>query len=157
MKKVLTLVLLRDAGRVLLGMKKRGFGSNRWNGFGGKVEKGETILQAAHRELLEECHMQAASLQAAGTLRFTFEGDPVALEVHVFTGAPLPGEPVETDEMRPAWFAENALPYDVMWADDRLWMPQVLAGNVVEGVFHFQGEQVIVSHTVKLVGRIQNA
>ena len=47
--KVLTLVLIRESTRVLLGMKKRGFGQGRWNGFGGKVEKGETILQAAVR------------------------------------------------------------------------------------------------------------
>jgi 8-oxo-dGTP pyrophosphatase MutT (NUDIX family) len=47
--KVLTLVLIREHARVLLGMKKRGFGQGRWNGFGGKVEPGETILQGALR------------------------------------------------------------------------------------------------------------
>ena len=47
--KVLTLVLIRERTRVLLGMKKRGFGHGRWNGFGGKVETGETILQGAVR------------------------------------------------------------------------------------------------------------
>jgi 8-oxo-dGTP diphosphatase/2-hydroxy-dATP diphosphatase len=30
-------------------MKKRGFGVGRWNGFGGKVEKQETILDEAKR------------------------------------------------------------------------------------------------------------
>ena len=47
--KILTLVLIRESAKVLLGMKKRGFGQGRWNGFGGKVEKGETILQGAIR------------------------------------------------------------------------------------------------------------
>ena len=47
--KLLTLVLIREPSRVLLGMKKRGFGEGRWNGFGGKVEQGETITQAAYR------------------------------------------------------------------------------------------------------------
>ena len=46
LKKLFTLVLIRDSDRILLGLKKRGFGKGRWNGFGGKVE---TILQAAHR------------------------------------------------------------------------------------------------------------
>lgn len=49
MKKLLTLVLITRPNQVLLGMKKRGFGQGRWNGFGGKVEKGETILEAAKR------------------------------------------------------------------------------------------------------------
>lgn len=55
--------------QVLLGMKKRGFGAGKFNGksnqqaafglqqtnnigFGGKVEKGETIEEGARRELL---------------------------------------------------------------------------------------------------------
>lgn len=49
MNKILTLVLVRDGKRILLGMKKRGFGEGRWNGFGGKVEKQETIIDGAKR------------------------------------------------------------------------------------------------------------
>ncbi len=48
-KKLYTLVFLVDDDRVLLGMKKRGFGAGKWNGFGGKVEPGETIEEAAIR------------------------------------------------------------------------------------------------------------
>ena len=44
-KKVLTLVYIRDEENILLGLKKRGFGTGKWNGFGGKVEPSETILQ----------------------------------------------------------------------------------------------------------------
>ena len=47
--KLLTLVLVVQPGRVLLGMKKRGFGEGKWNGFGGKVQSGETIEEAARR------------------------------------------------------------------------------------------------------------
>ena len=44
-----TLVFLikRSQGKILeicLAMKKRGFGMNRWNGVGGKVEKDENIF-----------------------------------------------------------------------------------------------------------------
>jgi len=46
---LLTLVLVLQPGRVLLGMKKRGFGAGKWNGFGGKVQTGETIEAAARR------------------------------------------------------------------------------------------------------------
>lgn len=52
--KLLTLVLVVQPGRVLLGMKKRGFGAGKWNGFGGKVQPGETIEQAAHRSELNQ-------------------------------------------------------------------------------------------------------
>jgi 8-oxo-dGTP pyrophosphatase MutT (NUDIX family) len=52
--KILTLCLTKEDGMILLGMKKRGFGEGRWNGFGGKVEEGETIVEAAIREMKEE-------------------------------------------------------------------------------------------------------
>lgn len=47
--KLYTLVLVMQPQRVLLGMKKRGFGAGLWNGFGGKVQLGETVEQAARR------------------------------------------------------------------------------------------------------------
>lgn len=47
--KLLTLLFVLEPGRVLLGMKKRGFGAGRWNGFGGKIQVGETIEEGAIR------------------------------------------------------------------------------------------------------------
>jgi NADH pyrophosphatase NudC (nudix superfamily) len=49
--KLLTLVLIYNRTHVLLGMKKRGFGVGRWNGFGGKVQEGESLENAARRLL----------------------------------------------------------------------------------------------------------
>lgn len=51
-KKILTLCIIHQENKVLIGMKKRGFGEGRWNGFGGKVQENETIEEAAKRELL---------------------------------------------------------------------------------------------------------
>jgi 8-oxo-dGTP pyrophosphatase MutT (NUDIX family) len=48
----LQLAIVEKNGRLLLGLKKTGFGSGYYNGFGGKVEPGETIAQAAHREVV---------------------------------------------------------------------------------------------------------
>ena len=61
--KLLTLVLLREMGRgeILLGMKKRGFGQGKWNGFGGKVKEGESIRECARRETLEECGLKVSA------------------------------------------------------------------------------------------------
>lgn len=60
MVKFLNLVFcLRENRHVLLGMKKRGFGKGKWNGFGGKVEQGETMVESAVRELKEEAGITA--------------------------------------------------------------------------------------------------
>lgn len=47
--KLFTLIVVMNGDEVLLGMKKRGFGIGKWNGFGGKVEAGETIADSAIR------------------------------------------------------------------------------------------------------------
>ena len=41
-----------------------------------------------------------AQLKERGTLHFEFEGDPVWLEVHVFSAGAWQGEPKESDEVR---------------------------------------------------------
>lgn len=147
-RKVLTLCFVQDGSRVLLGMKKRGFGSERWNGFGGKVEPGESIEEAAHRELREEAGIDVSQMEKAGLLEFTFEGDPVLLEVHVFRAGGMIGEPVESDEMRPQWFAESEIPYDAMWLDDKYWLPVFLKGKKFHGVFHFENEKKLLEYAV---------
>ena len=49
-----TLCIPINGDEILLGMKKRGFGIGKYNGFRGKVKLGETIEEATLRELQEE-------------------------------------------------------------------------------------------------------
>lgn len=57
----LQLAIVNQGGRVLLGEKKRGFGEGYFNGFGGKVEAGETVQQAAIREVSNRHHYRHAA------------------------------------------------------------------------------------------------
>lgn len=135
--KKLTLCLARTDSAILLAMKKRGFGEGRWNGFGGKVEEGETIEEAARRECHEEGNIAVSALAQRGVLEFVFEGDPVTLEVHIFEIMSYTGEPQETEEMRPQWFALENIPFSDMWPDDTYWFPLFLAGKKFRGKFVF--------------------
>ncbi|CAL1291669.1 unnamed protein product [Larinioides sclopetarius] len=141
--KISSLVLLRKNGSVLLGMKKRGFGIGKWNGFGGKIEKGESMLECAKRELLEEAGIVAKSLEEVGYLEFEFIKDPLIMKVHVFTSSNFQGEPQESEEMRPQWFPESQVPLHQMWADDRLWFPLFLRGVKFKGSFRFKDMDTI--------------
>ena len=137
MKKQLTLSIVYKDNKVLLGFKKRGFGVGRWNGFGGKVEEGETIEEAAKRELREESGIIADRIEKMGVLDFEFESDSKILEVHVFLVTSFTQEPVETEEMRPEWFAVDKIPFDFMWSDDVYWLPYLLEAKKFRGRFLF--------------------
>ena len=147
--KVTTLVVVHDDEKILLGYKKRGFGAGRWNGFGGKLNDGETLEQAAHRELEEEIGITANSLQPRGQIVFTFEDGHEPVEVNIFTLESFSGEPVESEEMRPQWYLHADIPYSEMWPDDEFWLPLVLQGKNVTGTVHFDspGSQNILQNS----------
>lgn len=137
MKKILTLCLVQKDGKVLLGMKKRGFGVGRWNGFGGKLEDGETIVDSAKRELFEEVSIIPDDMQEVGVFDFAFQEDAPAMEVHLFKVTSYQNEPCESEEMLPKWFDLNEIPFDEMWPDDRYWMPYFIEGKKFHGEFLF--------------------
>lgn len=130
-----------DARKVLLGMKKRGFGSGWYNGYGGKINDGETIEQGAIRETFEECSVRVSEqdLQKVAELYFKFpnkqEWDMI---VHVFRIESWQGEPKEGEEMTAEWFGFDKIPYDKMWDDDRYWLPMILEGKKLIGEFIFE-------------------
>ncbi len=144
MKKLLTLCLIHQGNRVLLGMKKRGKGMGHWNGFGGKVEVGETIEDAAVREVSEESGVHVASIEKMGIIDFTLPGEDMIWQVHIFRATEFSGHPIETDEMKPQWFEVAAIPYDTMWADDKYWFPLFLQGKKFTGRFMFDDSYTIV-------------
>ncbi|KAM6423701.1 oxidized purine nucleoside triphosphate hydrolase [Liasis olivaceus] len=153
--KLYTLVLVMRPQRILLGMKKRGFGAGLWNGFGGKVQLGETVQQAAKRELLEESGLTVDTLQKMGQITFEFVGNPELMEVHIFCTDSFHGEPTESDEMRPQWFEVDQIPFKDMWPDDIYWFPLLLRKKFFLGYFKFQGQKTILEYTLKEVEKIQ--
>ncbi len=123
---------------VLLGMKKCGFGTGKWNGFGGKVQRGETPRTAMVREFKEESGLSVNTLdlQESALVHFYFD------EVHVFDCfvylvRKWQGEPTETEEMHPEWYPIAQLPFDTMWAADKEWVPRVLAHEKLEVSVYF--------------------
>lgn len=149
-KKATLLFLMKDE-KILLAMKKRGFGKGRWNGVGGKLESGETIEEAAARECQEEIGVTPLEYRRVASLNFFF---PTAKsewdqQVLVYLCSKWQGEPTETDEMKPEWYNINAIPYDNMWKDDKYWLPKVIKGNYVEAAFHFDDNDGVLSHEIR--------
>jgi len=129
-------------GKILMIRKKRGLGAGKINGPGGRLEPGETPLQAAVRETEEELRVTPLDPVERGELHFQF-ADGLALHCTVYTAEGCLGEPEETDEAIPHWMDPGTLPYAEMWDDDRLWIPGMLEGKSFRGYFRFDGERML--------------
>ena len=134
-----SLCFVRRDGLLLMIRKKRGLGAGKINGPGGRLEPGETAMEAAVRETEEELGVTPLQLEQRGELHFQFT-DGLALHCVVFTAEGCSGEPIETDEAVPHWMEPAAIPYHEMWADDIHWLPGMLEGKRFRGYFHFDGE-----------------
>lgn len=151
--KQLTLLFLVTDKDILLAMKKRGFGKNRWNGVGGKLEAGETVEQALVRECQEEIKVTPLEYHKAADITFDeiHTGKRELLKVHVFLCTKWFGKPTETEEMAPKWFAQKSIPFKDMWADDPYWLPDILKGNKVQATFKLGENDEMIDYKVTIV------
>jgi len=137
--------------RVLLGFKKGGFGAGKYDGFGGKIEAGETPRVAAMRELEEESGLSASpdGMRYVAHLVFLFPNKPEWSQiVHAFVATQWTGTPAESDEMVPTWFDLQDIPYAQMWDDSAYWVPRILTGGRLRARVVFRPENATVGHVV---------
>lgn len=155
-EKVCTLVFLIKEGQILLAMKKRGFGANRYNGVGGKLEPNESMEAALVREAQEEIGVRPVNFWKVAEHEFTqMEGSaPWRMYVHVYLCDKWEGTPIETEEMRPEWFGIEDIPYYEMWQGDEYWLPQVLSGSKVNGRYIFDQNDTLLSHAIDIVDKL---
>jgi 8-oxo-dGTP diphosphatase len=137
-----TLVFVVRGGEILLMRKKRGLGAGKINGPGGRLEPGEAVLACAVREVEEELRITPRELRYAGDNAFQFV-DGYSIHVSVYVATAFDGTPAETDEAAPLWFPLDAIPYDEMWEDDRLWLPLALAGEPFTARYVFDGDRML--------------
>jgi 8-oxo-dGTP diphosphatase len=137
-----TLMFVVEGGRILLIRKKRGLGAGKINGPGGRLEPGETVAECAVRETEEELLTTPEGSRPVGQLQFQFV-DGYSIHVHVFRAEACDREPQETDEAVPIWAPVDAIPFDEMWEDDRIWLPSLLDDEPFHGRFLFDDDSMV--------------
>lgn len=142
-----TLMFVFDGNRVLLMRKKRGLGKGLMVGPGGRVETGETPIQAAIRETQEELLIAVEEPKQIGELQFQFT-DGFAMRVWVYRADHFSGVPTETEEGDPAWFDVNRIPYHEMWEDDPIWFPHLCRSQPFVGRFLFDDRKMLTSELI---------
>lgn len=95
-------------GRVLLARRGKTLGKGTWAFPGGKLERGETALAAAHRELLEETGISADLREMIGEFRIATP--QATFLITSFTGLHVSGEAVAaSDSDAVAWVTPDEL------------------------------------------------
>jgi ADP-ribose pyrophosphatase YjhB (NUDIX family) len=147
---IMTLCILRKGDELLLGMKKVRFGAGNYNGYGGKVDEGESIEQALVREMKEESRLELLKYELRG--RMKFELTDSFKEVHIYEGLDWVGDLIETDEMAPFWFNISDIPYEKMWKSDVSWYPYFLKREYFEGETIFDENYSVLSCKIEKIG-----
>lgn len=127
---------------ILLIRKQRGLGRGKVNGPGGKLDPGEDALQCAARECEEELGIRVRNLECMGEHKFQFI-DGYSIHCWVFRTSDFEGEPHETPEAIPLWTRIDAIPFDEMWEDDRIWLPLVIRGQPFSARWVFDDERML--------------
>lgn len=136
------LCFIEEGEQLLLIHKKRGLGAGKINAPGGRIDPGESPMEAAIRETEEEVGLKPTALRQVADISFQFV-DGYSLLGYVFLSSSFSGSLRETEEALPFWCARAELPFDRMWEDDRYWLPEVLDGKYVVAHFIFDGDTML--------------
>ncbi len=135
--------------KILLIRKKRGLGMGKINGPGGRLEANETMLECAIREVQEELCITPVAPEYYGESLFQFT-DGYSIHVHTYVAYDYEGTPTETDEAIPVWFDLDKIPYEEMWEDDIIWLPELIRGKKFIGRYIFDGDKML-DHDIKFL------
>lgn len=120
-----TLIFIYRESTVLLlrGAPHKRLWANRYNGIGGHVEQGESISEAAVREIQEETGLTAIEeLRVRGIITIDANTNPGIL-IFVFTASTQESTVLSSDEGTPEWLDWRTIPAGEMVED----LPVLLA------------------------------
>ncbi len=139
-----TLGFLVKDGKVWLAVKTRNIGKDRWNGYGGGVEKEDkNLIGCLKRETKAECRVEIKekTTEKVATIDFhntTSDGETFVCKVHIFLVKDWDGVPQESEEMAtPTNFEINNLPFEQMMPADKEWLPLILGGKKLIAEYYY--------------------
>ena len=131
-----TLLFIFKGQEVLLikGSEKKNIWSQKYNGLGGHVERGEDVLQSAYRELAEESGQTNIDLRLCGTVMVDVETH-CGVTLFVFCGEYAGEELSDSDEGILKWVPVSSIDQINIVEDLRVFIPRAYDWNPGDGIF----------------------
>ncbi len=151
-----SLVFLMRDNQILLANKVRKIGKGYLNGYGGKLEKGETPESNASREVFTEAQtiVLEKDLEKVAIAYFwnvREEQEDLLVRVHVFVSKKWYRDPVSTEEMSdPEWHEISSLNELPLMLADYQWLPVALSGKKIYAEAWYGPEQKTLLRDVRI-------
>ncbi len=121
--------------------KENDMHEGKYNGLGGKMEKGESPKECAIREIKEESGLNVEEINYVGTIAFpNFDGknDWLAFLYHV---TDVSGKLIDSPEGNLRWVDKDKIMDLNLWEGDRVFIPWVLEEKKFMAKFIYENKE----------------
>lgn len=123
--------------------KKNDVHEGKWNGLGGKIEKGETPEECVIREVNEESGLTISNPRLHGFITFPKFDGINDWYVFVFSADHFNGELIDSVEGKLEWIPDEKL-FDLnLWEGDKIFMEWLLENKFFSAKFNYENKQFI--------------
>ncbi len=132
--RVLVFITHRSDVLLIKGAPTKRIWANKYNGVGGHVERGEDVLMAARREIVEETGLEVSDLRFRGVITID-AGQPIGIGMFVFTALATQRETIASAEGALEWISLNEVFSHDLVEDLPVLLPKVLAMGANDSPF----------------------
>lgn len=140
MKQTVLVYIENDNHYLLIHKQKPDMNFNKHMGVGGKIEAGETPLQAAKRETLEETGLTLINPTFRGEVYF--HSNDYIEKMFLFTASQFTGELVASSEGDLIWVHKDRLKSLLMWEGDYQFLERLNQKVVFVMHLYYEGEKL---------------
>jgi 8-oxo-dGTP diphosphatase len=123
--------------------KKHDIHEGKWNGLGGKLEKGETPEECVIREVKEESGLTIIEPRLRGFITFPDFDGKNDWYVYVFTAGKFEGDLIESDEGKLEWIPEPELLKLNLWEGDKIFLDWLLEDRFFSAKFNYENGEFV--------------